>query len=539
MVSPHGIAVHYIQKRIYWVDRNLTAGHSVLRSCRFDGSDYKQFYMFKRVQNTTISMNLTDLVIHFSNNNTALMIDAKSPASIVAMNLDYPITYSNNSDKKVSNENYFTTRIITKNSEKAMDSPRYLVIDDWASLVLWSDYGGKKISYDRYRTLADDLYSPGTAFTLRDGHQYYPVGMAIDRGLGTPRWSNYLECYGNGLCKGLEGKWSCQCYDGFFGDCQARTCPKGRAWFMEPAVDNIAHDEYVECSNMGFCDRGTGTCTCKEGFEGSACERLSCPANEGDICFGRGRCLSMRQLAAYHRDEYLDPSPVQYGINANDPLTWDADMIYGCLADEYGSYYGLYNVTNPTGRYLDTYTCPMTYNRRLADKVDIIDGVKYTNHTLNYEKQQILCDADTGYVKLSFRGKTTDWIPTTATEAEFKAYLEAVPSIGQTAISFSHDYFCSPSGAFSANVTFLTNFGHVPLLKWVDSKDLDGGEEKVTIVRLERARGEDLMICGGHGDCDPITGKCKCYDQYTTSDGFGNQGSTGDCGYNIHSDGYY
>ena len=43
-----------------------------------------------------------------------------------------------------------------------------------------------------------------------------------------------------------------QCDPGFFGDCQARTCPSGRAWFHEPAVDEIAHDEFAECSNMGW-----------------------------------------------------------------------------------------------------------------------------------------------------------------------------------------------------------------------------------------------------------------------------------------------
>jgi hypothetical protein len=181
----------------------------------------------------------------------------------------------------------------------------------------------------------------------------------------------------------------------------------------------------------------------------------------------------------------------------------------------------------------------MTYNRRLADKVDIIDGVKYTNHTLVYEKQQILCDADTGYIKLSFRGKETDWISTNTTARVFKSYMEAVPTVGKISVSFSHSVLCSASGAFTANVTFLTSFGHIPLMKWSDSLDLEGGEETVTITRLEEARGEDLVICGGHGDCDTVTGKCQCYGSYTTSDGFGNQGQTGDCGYNIYSDGFY
>ena len=78
-----------------------------------------------------------------------------------------------------------------------------------------------------------------------------PVGLLIDRGLGAPQWGDYLDCYGNGRCTGLEGNFVCDCDKGFFGDCQARSCPSGKAWFHEPAVDEIAHDVVAECSNMG------------------------------------------------------------------------------------------------------------------------------------------------------------------------------------------------------------------------------------------------------------------------------------------------
>ena len=35
----------------------------------------------------------------------------------------------------------------------------------------------------------------------------------------------------------------------------------------EPIVDEIAHDEDVECSNMGVCVRASGQCACRPGFE--------------------------------------------------------------------------------------------------------------------------------------------------------------------------------------------------------------------------------------------------------------------------------
>ena len=57
-----------------------------------------------------------------------------------------------------------------------------------------------------------------------------PYGIAIDKGMQNPEWGQYLECYGNGRCLGLSGNWACECYDGFYGDCSQRVCPKGNAW---------------------------------------------------------------------------------------------------------------------------------------------------------------------------------------------------------------------------------------------------------------------------------------------------------------------
>ncbi|KAJ1439790.1 hypothetical protein B484DRAFT_314322, partial [Ochromonadaceae sp. CCMP2298] len=149
-------------------------------------------------------------------------------------------------------------------------------------------------------------------------------------------------CNGIGKCDYATGQCGCPFgwgFDadlgGFFGDCQARTCPLGKAWFHEPAADNVAHDEQAECSAMGVCDRGTGQCSCRSGFEGEACERLSCQGriSASSACSGRGRCLSLRRLAEQHRDDALASTAVVYGSSAGDPNTWDADMVQGCQAD--------------------------------------------------------------------------------------------------------------------------------------------------------------------------------------------------------------
>lgn len=75
VVDPMGIAVHYDLEVLYWIDRNLTKKHTVLRSCAFDGSNYNQMFIFNRVDNHSVSVNVSDLVIDFSHNNTAFFAD--------------------------------------------------------------------------------------------------------------------------------------------------------------------------------------------------------------------------------------------------------------------------------------------------------------------------------------------------------------------------------------------------------------------------------------------------------------------------------
>ena len=42
-----------------------------------------------------------------------------------------------------------------------------------------------------------------------------------------------------------------------------------------------------------------------------------------------------------------------------------------------------------------------------------------------------------------------------------------------------------------------------------------------------------LYECGGKGTCDRKLGQCNCWDNWVSSDGFGNNGIIGDCGHNL------
>lgn len=85
---------------------------------------------------------------------------------------------------------------------------------------------------------------------------------------------------------------------------------------------NTAHQQ-AECSARGMCDRGTGVCTCVEGYTGDACQRTSCPKD----CSGHGVCQSQ---AYFVTDAFADYTGTKgdttYGA-------FDAESNYGCKCD--------------------------------------------------------------------------------------------------------------------------------------------------------------------------------------------------------------
>jgi hypothetical protein len=80
------------------------------------------------------------------------------------------------------------------------------------------------------------------------------------------------------------------------------------------ALDHTAH-YYMECSNKGICDRKSGECECFDGYEGSSCQRASCP----NACSGHGTCETIKELA---EDEF-----------DNIYALWDKDISMGCACD--------------------------------------------------------------------------------------------------------------------------------------------------------------------------------------------------------------
>jgi len=100
---------------------------------------------------------------------------------------------------------------------------------------------------------------------------------------------------------------------------------------------------YMECSNKGLCNRDDGTCECFPGYEGTACQRTSCP----NACSGHGVCDNIKELAEDREDGDLSKGAYAMngyasehagigdlsGVGTQIYALWDKTFTMGCKCD--------------------------------------------------------------------------------------------------------------------------------------------------------------------------------------------------------------
>ncbi len=392
-----------------------------------------------------------------------------------------------------------------------------------------------------------------------DNTLYYRVSSSDGaNGQGTRADCGYIETYpiscyvgGQGICNG-NGYCSnstnlCTCYDGYHGlTCAVKECPKGYAWFDEATSSVDAH-ALTECSNMGTCDRSTGTCECRDGFTGAACEVHDCPRDsDGSPCSGHGWCMSSEHIA-YSKGFSYGPSPGHHTNRRAYPAEWDARQLYSCVCStQMGSNYGghpKYPTIGPSG-YISGiaaggnplpgwtgYDCSL---RRCPSG----DNVNYRNYYGGVlEVQRVRCRESASssiYFKLRINGHLSDYIYGNDDLDNIESAIEWAKTVGNVTVSFPNSGTDSIVTACSGSHTgfliqFDTELGDIPLVS-VEYGSLSSLD--VTVTETTKGTKSNLE-CGGPemGFCNRDTGLCMCHTRQESSDGDNNAGSRGDCGY--------
>jgi hypothetical protein len=216
------------------------------------------------------------LLLLLNANNTAVFADVGSEVKIIGGNIDEPLnatdTVSSTGVDAAIFSGYYRSKILLNTTFGEIPSltPRYFTYDSHRKLIVWSDPGGEGIFIARYPYRIDEplekdplrtrliWVNPANAVSYPSSvntsliFPKLPVGIYLDKGSFSSTFEGTTECFGNGYCKGAEGNWECECYEGSVagtsqGNCSPKTkdCPMGLAWFSKPVVDERAHDQVL------------------------------------------------------------------------------------------------------------------------------------------------------------------------------------------------------------------------------------------------------------------------------------------------------
>lgn len=209
-----------------------------------------------------------------------------------------------------------------------------------------------------------------------------------------------------------------------------------------------------------------------------------------------------------------------YGAVPNKKETWDYDMLRGCICSAGWEGFDCSLRSCPTG------DDPLT--------IYLPDGKTPQAN----EVQELFCTGTSGFFSLKFRDVGTPQLPFSTNASALQTALSALSTIGDVQVTYrianaalaATAPACTAAGTTAIRVEFLNNFGDLPPIRWV----LDGAlSMRINVdgagnsVRGSKEEAE----CANRGICNHVTGVCKCAFGFTSSDGNGNEGTRGDCGF--------
>lgn len=360
------------------------------------------------------------------------------------------------------------------------------------------------------------------------------------------------ECSNHGKCV-EQGR--CECYPNFGigedaaflpGDCSSRVCEYSPAWSDGPSDTGLRH-KYSECGGKGICNRETGECQCVDGYEGSSCQRSSCPND----CSGNGRC------------QYIEEFGFGSGTNDNvgafadimeqgyqtvfDHYGWDKGKTRGCLCDpEFSDVdcskricpYGNDPGANRKNMAADANVqVQKIYFRSYDDKNDYNSGAdKFLGRTFalifKTKLNETYATGPINYLKprtttnnVGYAGDCRDMT------LDIQTQLQSFPGRPIDEVKVACDCEAEVSqmnDAFfftSCNVSFTGDRvqGQQNLLMVLTEECLEGCTPQITgldlkvdILQVSEIQSSDANSweCSNRGKCDYDTGICHCYDGY-------------------------
>lgn len=323
-------------------------------------------------------------------------------------------------------------------------------------------------------------------------------------------------CGSGGICIQQDGNSPsavCSCFPGFYGlDCSLRLCPSGNAWVDFPSANDVAHAAFTECSNQGTCDRNLGSCRCRLGFTGPACELLLCPAGTSlrgyqEQCSGHGRCVTLRE-AGERMDGRAFTSAASYA-------GWDQDMLAGCACE-----------AGWEGPACDLRSCPKGDDPETPGLPEV-------------QLLECTCSTCAGGVRLTFEGDTTLDIPFDASDDLIKHRMLQLAAITDIDVRIAFgNIMCSTGGSLTEFVFRAPGGARKPMTvasygTLAGTIGIKSGHAwSLVLPHVESHTGTtEYVECSGRGTCDYLTGVCRCLPGWQSSDGQGNAGTRGDCGH--------
>lgn len=270
-------------------------------------------------------------------------------------------------------------------------------------------------------------------------------------------------------------------------------------WFPAVGISETPENRgrvhsYAECSNAGTCDRNTGVCNCYDGYDGSSCQRKTCPTNNNNtICSGHGECISASYKLTKDNNPYF---------------SWEVNKVYSCKCD-----------SGFTGLECSLRECPIGIDA-VTSQPPVMRAYFIVYDTANLDSlddEKFVDGLDCSYYRFSFTYDGATYVSNEIAYRSFDGY-EPGDDIIREYINELAVVIRQIEPLKTAKVDYITEYNEIVIE--VDNLDVKLWNEAsiqsecFVDTFFERSLPEQYM-CGNHGNCNTDTGKCECFKGYT------------------------